>query len=85
MAITKDTGTSETTITQETLSLKSDLVALQEALETFLQQPTCEQTKPSPPYADPIAEEIAKLQDCRKLVLHIKHLAMEKIAKRIIA
>ena len=86
MAIMQDTGSTETTIAQVASSLKSDVLQLQGELEEFLHQPQCEQKLQStPPFADPIVETVAVLQDCRKLILDIRHLAIDRIAKRILS
>ena len=74
----------ETTITSVTSSVKSDLMSLQGELETFLRINVKENiNKPTPPFTDPIAETVAVLQDCRKLIGEVRHLAIDRIAKRI--
>ena len=80
-----DTGCSkETTIASVASSVRADLRSFQEELETFLHVNVKENiNQPTPPFPDPIAETVAVLQDCRKLVLDIRHLATDRIAKRI--
>ncbi len=84
MAIQQDMGAVETTIASVASSVRNDLRELQEGLETFLRVSVKESINKPTPFADPIAETIAILQDCRTLVLDIRQLAIEKIAKRII-
>ena len=82
---TIDTGSAETTIMAEAIAVKEKLSELQNKLGQFLHEtnPDCEQKPPTPSYPDPINEVIATLQDCRKLVLDIHHLAFNRIASRV--
>ena len=80
---TIDTGSAETTIMVEAIAVRSELEKLQGELEQFLRTPACEQKQPTPCFPDPIAEIVATLQDCRKLVHDIQHLALGRIANRI--
>jgi len=82
---TIDSGSSETTIMMEAIAVKVELDKLQNELEQFLHETSqdCEQKPPTPSYPDPMNEVIATLQDCRKLVHDIHHLAFNRIASRV--
>jgi len=80
---TMDTDSAETTIMVEVIAVKSELGKLQGDLENFLRTPACEEKQIASCFPDPISEIVANLQDCRKLVHDIHHLAFDSIASRI--